>query len=777
VQKVSVLSTSYGDCEALPQSEANQFYVSLWQQAAVEGITVVVAAGDTGGDGCQSVGIYATDGLSVVNEASTPYNIAAGGTDFSDVFSGTAGTYWSAANSANFQSALSYIPEMTWNESCASPLVLASFGQGFPSSFGANGFCTYAAQQPVDPITLFSPYFNPFAGSGGLSAVSSRPGWQTGVAGIPSQGGRAVPDISMFASGGYTWSQTLILCDSGLANMPAGTACDFTHANDIFANYSGGTSFVAPAFAGIMALIDQKSGDRQGQANYVLYPLAAQQYVSNSSPTQPSLATCAAYLGTQALSSCYFHDISATPNPTGSASAPFLAGNTAVPCTGTATVVGTFTESSTDPSSHNQNCYGYQITVTQSGASLTTTPNFYGVLSTAENANAPAFLAGPGYDLATGLGSPNVPALVNAPEWSALSITTSALPEGKVGSAYAQALTASGRIAPYTWSVISGSLPAGLSLAGSTGVISGTPMAAGTSTFAIQVADSESTPATAVAPYSLTVTPAASATTLTSSALTAGTGMSVTFTATVSGDGGVPTGTVTFLNGSVSIGNGTLAGGVATLTTSFATAGTVAVQARYSGDANFTASTSAPLTETIVVPGFTATVNPSSLMIRRGNSGMVSLTLIPQGSFRGTVTFSCGTLPQYFSCTFAAQSATFTASGAPLTNKLTINSAVVPAASVAVFGADPRGMLPALAFWLAPFFAGLLTTGRGEGRDRLIKRIGTLCLVCSWFAGVAAMSACGRGDHEAPDGSYSVPIILTSPGLTSQTVNVTVIVQ
>ena len=91
----------------------------------------------------------------------------------------------------------------------------------------------------------------------------------------------------MFASGGYTWGQTLILCDSGLANMPAGTACDFTNANDVFANYGGGTSFVAPAFAGIMALINQKSGDRQGQANYVLYPLAAEQYV-DAMPPQPA---------------------------------------------------------------------------------------------------------------------------------------------------------------------------------------------------------------------------------------------------------------------------------------------------------------------------------------------------------------------------------------------------------------------------------------------------------------------------------------------------------
>ena len=414
VQRIGVLSTSYGDCEALPQSEANQFYVSLWQQAAVEGITVVVASGDTGGDGCQYVDTYAKDGLTVVNEASTPYNIAAGGTDFSDVFSGTTSAYWSGTNGPNFVSAQSYIPETPWNETCSSPLVLARFGQAFASSTGPNGFCTWAAQQPIDPATGYSPWFSTFAGSGGLSTVSQRPLWQTGIPGLPAQPGRAVPDISMFASGGYTWGQALILCDSAFANLPAGTACDFTNANDITANYGGGTSFVAPAFAGIMALINQKNGGRQGQANNVLYPLAAEQYVNYGGATQPNLANCAAYLGPQALSGCYFHDVSATPNTV--ATPAFINANTQVPCTGSATVPGVFTDLSTSPVSNNENCDGYQITVTQSGAALTTTPNYYGGLSTA--ANTPAFAATPGYDLATGLGSPNVYSLVNAPQWS-----------------------------------------------------------------------------------------------------------------------------------------------------------------------------------------------------------------------------------------------------------------------------------------------------------------------------------------------------------------------
>ncbi len=420
VQKIAVLSTSYGDCEALPYSEPNQFYVSLWQQAAVEGITVVSAAGDTGADGCQYVDNYAVDGLTVVNTASTAYNIAAGGTDFSDGFSGTTSTYWSPTNGANFLSAKSYIPETPWNESCASPLVFARFGQGFATAGGPNGFCTWASQQPV-AVDGSMPYFVPFGGGGGLSSVSSRPAWQTGVVGLPANGGRAVPDISMFASTGSTWGRTLILCDSILANMPPGTACDFTNANDVFENYGGGTSFVAPAFAGIMALINQKSGQRQGQANYVLYPLAAEQYVAHGSATAPSLANCAAYLGPQALAGCYFHDISATPNTV--ASPPFLNGTTQIACTGLATGPGTFTDSSTDADSYPQNCAGYEITVTQNAGSLTTTPNYYGVLTTADH--QPAYAATPGYDLATGLGSPNAYTLVNAPQWAGGGLQTS----------------------------------------------------------------------------------------------------------------------------------------------------------------------------------------------------------------------------------------------------------------------------------------------------------------------------------------------------------------
>ncbi|MFZ0912394.1 MAG: Ig domain-containing protein, partial [Candidatus Korobacteraceae bacterium] len=89
----------------------------------------------------------------------------------------------------------------------------------------------------------------------------------------------------------------------------------------------------------------------------------------------------------------------------------------------------------------------------------------------------------------------------------ALSITTTSLPSGTAGTAYSATLTAVGGVYPYTWSLTSGSLPFGLFLNASSGVISGTPTTAGTSNFTVQVADSATPPATASAPLSIVINP------------------------------------------------------------------------------------------------------------------------------------------------------------------------------------------------------------------------------------------------------------------------------
>ncbi|HHY65621.1 MAG TPA: IPTL-CTERM sorting domain-containing protein, partial [Alicyclobacillus sp.] len=93
------------------------------------------------------------------------------------------------------------------------------------------------------------------------------------------------------------------------------------------------------------------------------------------------------------------------------------------------------------------------------------------------------------------------------PAAQALSINTQSLPNGTVGSDYAASLDASGGTSPYTWTVVNGSLPDGLTLS-TDGTISGTPTTADTVTFTVQATDSSDPPQTATASLGITVDPA-----------------------------------------------------------------------------------------------------------------------------------------------------------------------------------------------------------------------------------------------------------------------------
>ncbi|MGA2502412.1 MAG: S53 family peptidase [Tepidisphaeraceae bacterium] len=230
----SVMSLSFGACEAQLGAAGNQFYNNLWSQAAAQGISVFVAAGDTGSAGCDVPVSYdskgnnitqpASGGLAVNGLASTPYNVAVGGTEFND----GPGSYWNSGMDTHHASAYGYIPEVVWQES--------SF-----TTPGASGNSLYA-------------------GSGGVSSVYANPSWQTGP-GVPSVDPltasghhRYLPDVSLTAAGhdGYIIEQ-----EGGLYLV-------------------GGTSASSPSFAGIMAIVNQRSGMRNGNPNSRLYPLAAQ---------------------------------------------------------------------------------------------------------------------------------------------------------------------------------------------------------------------------------------------------------------------------------------------------------------------------------------------------------------------------------------------------------------------------------------------------------------------------------------------------------------------
>ncbi len=133
---------------------------------------------------------------------------------------------------------------------------------------------------------------------------------------------------------------------------------------------------------------------------------------------------------------------------------------------------------------------------------------------------------------------------------AALSITTTSLPSGTVNTSYSQTLAATGGVSPYTWSISSGSLPAGLTLSGSTGVISGTPTTAGPAVdFTVKVTDSDSNTATA----SLSITINATALSITTTSLPAGT-VNTSYSQTLAATGGVSPYTWSISSGSLPAG-------------------------------------------------------------------------------------------------------------------------------------------------------------------------------------------------------------------------------
>ena len=260
-----VMSESYGECELGLGTAGNQFYYTLWEQAAAQGISVFVSTGDNGSAGCDNPGGPAQYGLNVNGIASTPFNAAIGGTDFNQYK--TQATYWNSSNGANEESAKGYIPEVAWNDSCANPWALTA---GLGST----------AEQVCNNPNLNPFFLNSTGGSGGPSncvvntqgVIGSctqkypKPSWQKGT-NVPNDSSRDLPDVSLFASNGVLTGSFYIVCQSDQTG-----GCSL----NAFAGY-GGTSVASPAFAGIMSLVNQKMGSPQGVPGFALYQLATKQ--------------------------------------------------------------------------------------------------------------------------------------------------------------------------------------------------------------------------------------------------------------------------------------------------------------------------------------------------------------------------------------------------------------------------------------------------------------------------------------------------------------------
>jgi len=249
------ISTSYGFCEAglgAAFGGLNGTVQGWAKQGQAQGQTIVAASGDAGAADCDS-GTSATQGLAVDVPAAIPEVTGAGGTEFSGDAAGavtgtppntTAGAtkYWgeSGAGSDTVVTALGYIPEEGWNDTALS----ISNGGGLSST------------------------------GGGASTFFAKPTWQTGT-GVPTDGKRDVPDISVSASpdhDGYLFCTE----DDGAGGIVSTCTSGFrTGAGGSF-TVVGGTSASAPTFAAILALTNQYiGGSGLAPVNPTLYGLAS----------------------------------------------------------------------------------------------------------------------------------------------------------------------------------------------------------------------------------------------------------------------------------------------------------------------------------------------------------------------------------------------------------------------------------------------------------------------------------------------------------------------
>ncbi len=253
--------------------------------------------------------------------------------------------------------------------------------------------------------------------------------------------------------------------------------------------------------------------------------------------------------------------------------------------------------------------------------------------------------------------------------------------------------------------------------------------------------------------------------TLTSNKPSTFVGDTVTFTATLSGAGATPTGTVEFFNGSTSLGVKTLAAGVATVSTSTLTAGVYNITAVYSGDTAYSTATSAIVVQTIFTSDYSIVVNPTVLTIIRGGSGTATFTVTPIGNFHDTITFACNSLPTYATCTFAPP--TLTPNGGPVSTTLTIKTSAATTAHLDTTAPWQRtGSGVALATMI-----GLLFTFR---RRRSLPKL--LLLLLLSLSALTAITGCGGSPTTTPVGSYPITVSagVSTGGSGSHSVNLTV---
>ncbi len=653
----ALVSISYGECEVYNGAASNAAYNAVYQQAVTEGISVFVSAGDDGASSCSGQYYWATTGVGVSGFASTPYNVAVGGTDFGDTYANTNSTYWSGTNSSTYGSALSYVPEIPWNSSCGSQLLSSYYG--YVNAYDYDGFC-YSATG--------INYYDTTAGSGGPSGCATgtrsqpgivsgtcagwpKPSWQS-LVGVPSDGVRDIPDVSLFAADGV-WGHFYFFCFTGGGYSCTGTP-DNTWAG------GGGTSFSSPIMAGIQALVNQKTGERQGNPNPVYYSLAASEYGASGD------SSCNSTLGNTAGSSCTFYDV---------------------------------TQGDMDIDCQNVDCYwpteAANSPTDPTVGSLTTDPT--------NNSYQVAYGTTTGWDFATGIGTINAANLVN--NWPApkpnftLAATPTAvtITQGTSGTSVIAIVPQGG----FNGSVnlVVSNPPNGVKAAFSPNPASSTSTltltasataAPGTVTLTIAGKSGSLTNTTTL---SLTVIQADQHFTLlaTPSVVTitqgVGSGASTITIAPVNGFSGNVTLTATGLPKGVTAtfsGNPATSSSVVTFTASSAAKTGTATVTITGTSGSLTATTTIALTVN-PLGTFTLTAKPTSLTIARGSNGTVTVTVNSKNTFDQSVTLFASGLPKGVTASFAPN-ATNSSSTLTLTASKSAATGEFPVTITGIYG-------------------------------------------------------------------------------------------
>jgi subtilase family serine protease len=708
---IPIISQSYGDCEANYSTSSLTTTEALLEQANTQGQTVVLAAGDTGAADCDAgtasaPETSATQGLAVDYPGSSVYVTDMGGSEF--MGDGTAaapqtgaGTYWSANGTGSVSddlitSAKSYIPEMAWNDTAFS---IANGG-------GLS------------------------AGGGGVSSLWAKPSWQTGVPGIPADGHRDVPDLSLNSSpdhDGYLYCTQIETDGSPNAFVSSCQATSFrisdgSQSDNNNLTVAGGTSFAAPTFAGLLAIIEQKTGGGgQGNINSTIYTMAA------NSTTYASA----------------FHDIT-----TGNNEVPCTTGTTDCP-SGTTEIgysAGTGYDQATGLGSVDASNFATAFATLASEAATTTALTYSptGSLDIGESVTFTATVTP-----TTGTTAPTGTVTF------AIDGTTSGNPVTiSTASPYTATLTKT-TFSSAGSHTVTATYSGDSTYKGSTSSVTVTVVASGT---------------------------AATTTTVSASPSTFAIDGSVTLTATVTGTTpGTLTGPMTFTTGGVTIGKvsevtlGTGDTATAVLSVSSATTalgfspGTDTITATYGGDAYNTTS-SGTTTVTVTNPGLTLSATNATISSPSpNNSGTSTITLTSTGGYSGTVALVASG-PNTLSGGFSSSSVPLSVGGTATTT-LTITTVAASGNFRKGVGGNVRKTSAAQIAVAGGTAAGCILLLLIPG---IRKKRWPVALVMLVFLSVGAGLGCGGGTGgAAPSGSYTITVTGTDSSNSNITASTT----